>query len=101
MVIKVNTPLKTLGGEVMQDNDGKGNVMDATLKTVIVNALLSPVERESGVEKMKKYELATRIYKSEDEVELSAEEITLIKARVGELFAPLVVGQVYNALEGK
>jgi len=101
MRVDVNQTLKALNGEVLKDNDGKGNVVDATLKTAIVNGLLAPVQQgknESGLDKVKKYELATRVYKN-DEVELTAEDIVLIKKCVGENFAPIVVGQVYEMLD--
>lgn len=98
MKVDVTQVFKTMDGQVMIENDGKGNAVEATLRMAIVNAVLSPVERESGIEKAKKYDLAMRVYK-EDEVDLKAEEITLIKERVGEVFPPLIVGQVFNLLE--
>jgi hypothetical protein len=100
--MKVDTTqvLKTLDGQVMKDNDGQGNAVDATLKMALVNSILSPVQKESGIDKVKKFNLAQRVYK-DDEVELTAEDITLIKERVGETFAPIIVGQVWNILEGK
>jgi hypothetical protein len=103
MKIKTDTPIKNLAGQVMKDNDGQGNSMDASVRTVVVNALLAPLQQgknEQGVDKVKKYELAKKIF-SDDEVELTVEEVALIKSRVGETFPPLVVGQVYEMLEGK
>jgi len=100
MKFNVNEVLKALNGQTLKDVDANGESIDATLKTAIVNALLAPVQKESGVDKVKKYELATRVYKN-DEVELTAEEISLIKKCVGENFAPIVVGQVFNILEKK
>ena len=97
MLVKVNVPLKTMDGQVMKDNvDGKA--VDASMKMVIVNAVLSPVERETGVDKVKKYELAKKIHTS-DEVDLNEEEITIIKDRVGETFAPIIVGQIFELLK--
>ena len=98
MLVKVNEVLKTLDGQTMKDNDGKGNAVDATVKTAIVNAILSPVEKESGIDKVTKYELAKKIYAS-DEVDLNEDEIKLIKDRVGEGFAPIVVGQIFELLK--
>jgi len=83
---------------VMKDDDGQGNVVDATVKLAIVNAILSPVQNEKGVDKVKKYELAKRIYIS-DEVDLNEDEIKIIKERVGEIFAPVIVGQIYELLK--
>ena len=103
MKIKTDVVLKTLNGDVLKDNDGQGNIIDATLKNAIVNALLAPLQQgkiETGVDKVKKYELSCRIYES-DEIELTPEEVVLIKERVGEAFGAIVVGQVFNLLEGK
>ena len=97
MLVNVNQVLKTMDGQVMKDNVD-GNAVDATVKMAIVNAILSPVKDESGVDKVKKYELAKKIYAS-DEVDLDEKEIALIKARVGEGFAPIVVGQIFELLK--
>ena len=99
MLVKVNVPLTTLDGQTMKDNVD-GQAVDATVRMAIVNAVLAPVQKESGIDKVKKFNLAQRIYK-DDEVELTAEEVSLIKACVGENFAPIVVGQIWNLLEGK
>jgi len=98
MLVKVNVPLKTMDGQVMKDANEKGEAIDATLKMAIVNAVLSPVQKESGIDKVKKYELARKVYTS-DEVDLNEDEIKLIKDRVGEIFPPIVVGQVYELLK--
>jgi hypothetical protein len=102
MLVTVSETLKTFDGQAMKDSDGQGNAIDATLKLALVNALLNPVQNEPGVDKIKKYELARKIYKAGNEVELTAEEITLCKKRVGEVFPnPIVVGQVFEILEDK
>lgn len=100
MLIKVTETLKTFDGQTMKDNDGNGNAIDATFKIALINALLAPVDKESGVDKVKKYELAKKIYQATDEVELTIEEVALCKKRVGEVFPnPIVVGQVTEMLE--
>lgn len=99
MNFNFNESLKTINGQIMKDNDGQGNVVDATFKLVVVNAILSPVQKETGVDKVKKYELARRIFAAENEIDLNEEEIKLIKDRVGELFSPLIVGQIYELLK--
>ena len=97
MLVKVNMSLKTLDGQAMMDNDGQGNAVEATVKQAIVNAILSPVEKESGIDKVTKYELAKKVYAS-DEVDLDENEIKLIKDAVGKSFAPIVVGQIFELL---
>lgn len=97
MLVKVNVPLKTMDGQVMKDNVD-GEAVDATVQMAIVNAVLSPVEKELGVDKVKKYELAKKIY-ANDEVDLNEDEIKTIKDAVGKNFAPIVVGQIYELLK--
>jgi len=97
MLVNVNQALKTIDGQTMKESvDGKAT--NATVKLAIVNAVLSPVDKESGIDKVKKYELAKKIYAS-DEVDLDENEIKLIKDRVGEGFAPLIVGQIFGLLK--
>ena len=98
MLVNLDIPLVNMDGQVMKDNDGQGNAIDATVKLAIVNAVLSPVQNENGVDKVKKYELAKKVYAS-DEVDLNEDEIKLIKDRVGEMFPPIVVGQIYELLK--
>lgn len=97
MLIKVNVPLKTLDGQVMKDNVD-GVAVDATVRMAIVNAVLNPVEKESGIEKVKKYELAKKVF-ANDEVDLDENEIKLIKDRVGETYPPVIVGQMFELLK--
>lgn len=98
MKIKVDVVLKNMNGAALKDIDENGVTIDATLRRTLVNAVLTPIQNESGIEKVKKYELAKRIY-TNDEVELTDEEIKLLKNRVGESFGPIVVGQVFEILE--
>jgi len=97
MKVNTNQVLKTFDGQTMKDNVD-GQAVDATVKMAIVNAVLSPVQNEKGVDKVVKYELAKKIYAS-DEVDLNEDEIKLIKDRVGETFPPIVVGQIYELLK--
>ena len=97
MLVNVNQVLKTMDGQTMKDMVD-GEAVDATVKMAIVNAILSPVKDESGIDKVKKYELAKKVYAS-DEVDLNEDEIKLIKERVGEGFIPIVVGQIFELLK--
>ena len=103
MKIDFTQKLVTMAGATMKDMDEKGDAIDATLKLATINALLSPApqgEQESGVDKIKKYELAKMIFKSEGEVDVTAEDITLIKKCVEKSFpSPMIVGQVNEMLE--
>lgn len=72
-----------------------------TLGEVCVNALelSSPEDKNiTGVDKLKMYELAKKIYKNKDAV-LTAEEVTLIKDRVAKYYATIVVGPAFEILD--
>lgn len=101
MKIDVNETLKALSGETLMDTDSKGTAIEATIKAAIVNALLTPAKSDNGIDKVKKYDLANRVYKAENEIELTVEEAALIKERVGEAFGAIVVGQIWGLLDGR
>lgn len=96
MLVKINIPLTTLDGQTMKDNVD-GQAVDATVRMAMVNSILAPVDKESGIDKVTKYELAKKIY-ANDEVDLNEDEIKLIKDCVGKGFAPIVVGQIFELL---
>ena len=99
MKINVNQELKTFGNETLKD--GEGNVF--TLKGICATVLLGQPQNEkaTGEEKMKRYDLAKKIWTAEGEVDLKAEDISLLKKLVGESYLPLIVGQVWAMLEGE
>jgi hypothetical protein len=77
-----------------------GNI--ATVKGAVIDALLATYNDEqnlAGAEKLKRYKLAMRI--SNDETEFESEEVTLFKTLTGKAYGPIVVGQVWDTLEGK
>lgn len=97
MKVIINQVLKTLDGQTMKDNVN-GIAVDATVKDALVNAVLAPDKDESGVDKVAKYELAKKIYSS-DEVDLDENEIKTIKDAIGKSYAPIVVGQIFELLK--
>ena len=103
MKIDFTQTLKMIDGTAMKDQNANGEAIDATAKLAIVNALLSPApqgEHDSGVDKIKKYELAKMIYGDEGESDVTAEDITLIKKCVEKAFpSPMIVGQIVEILE--
>ena len=101
MKIAVNQVLTQFNGQPIMDMDDKGNAIPATVKLALVNAILAPERDEKGVQKVQKYELAKRIFKAEQEVEVTAEEVVLIKRCVEGAYAPLIVGQLNELLEGR
>lgn len=88
-VLGTDTPLK----------DGKDE--DFTLAKCAIEALMAvfPDERElSGDDKVKRYKLASLIHKG-GLVEITAEELSLLKRLIGKFYSPLIVGQAYAMLE--
>lgn len=69
-----------------------------TLRSACVQALTAPNENQTGDEKFKNFCLAQRITER-DNVALSAEEITNLKALTGAIFIPIVVGRVWEMLD--
>ena len=111
MIIDLSTQLRDLEREVLtQDKptfNEAGEVTGKKKEAVILgnlckSALLQANEDDKADEKVTRFELSLRLAMAEGpELDLEAEDITLIKKLVGKMYAPLVVGQVYRLLEGK
>ncbi|NLH51823.1 MAG: hypothetical protein GX459_03130 [Bacteroidales bacterium] len=99
MKVKVNQELKDVKDLPIKKSEG-GNL---TLKDVIITSVLSPMQGDDQKVKFDKYEIYKKV--KDDyvggEVELTAEEITLIKKCIGQLQPPLILGQAFEILEGK
>ena len=100
MKINVKKTIKQLDGKDLVDND-----RTIVLRDVFCSALLydkSPGQLDP-MDKFTRGKLAQKIWDaSETEegiVELTLEEISLIKKLVGELFTPIIVYQVWDYLE--
>jgi hypothetical protein len=100
MKLDVTRVLKNINGEDLIEPDAKGEAQPVTLRTVLVNALMIPVEKDSGAQKAEKYGLAIDIQKN-DEIEVVAEQIVVLKEAVGKPYGPVVVGPVFNILDEK
>lgn len=72
-----------------------------TLRRAITNALNGQYEDEKidGAEKSKRGLLAFDIHSAKQPVDLSAEEITLIKTLAGKAYGPLMVAQVWRLID--
>ena len=81
MKLNVLTVLKNIDGEDLIEPDAKGEVSKVLLRKVLVNALMIPVEGETGQDKVNKYMLAVDIQK-QDVVEVTPEQVVLLKAAV-------------------
>ena len=78
-----------------------------TLRTACVNVLvMREMEKRgerakelTGNEKVKRYELAKKIFKSTGLVDLEAEQVTLLKELIGNIYPPITVGQAFEILD--
>ena len=87
-------PLTELHGTGPKDTKG----VEITLGVMCARALFTPKQGpEPGDKKAERGALAFRIY-DQGEMELTPEEVVLIKQCVGEFLGPLVVTQVYSIL---
>ena len=82
----------------------KDGETEFTLRRACVNALVSETQesqKDSGEDKVKRWKLANRIADAVEEIEVTAEEIALIKKKLNDVYATLIVGQAYGMLEGQ
>jgi hypothetical protein len=102
VALDLETRITEMDGSVPLDDKGQPVVF--TVGKICINALMQPQtgdENEAGEEKIKRAVLAERIFKKED-YKFSAEEIATIKKRVNRYtMNPLIVRQVWEALEKK
>lgn len=89
----------------LRDLDSKpitteGSSSALTLGGVSSSALMQSYRDETpdGEEKVKRWRLALQIYTNKD-VELTVEDIKRIKDCVAKCFGPLIVGQVWQAID--
>lgn len=97
MKVNVNQAFTELDGTVIKDGEH-----DFTLKEASVRALNTPVpsEKLSEEEKMKRFNLARKIYKG-GVVDLTTDECALIKNRIHVIFdSPLIYTEAYEMIEG-
>jgi hypothetical protein len=89
-----STQLMTLRGNPIQEGEEK-----ATLGRIVVASLCASVDRATGEEKLRRYTLAEKISNAGDEIELTAEEVSLIKKMIGLAMPTEIVGYAYKVLD--
>ncbi len=98
--IDFSSPITQLDGQPFIDKDGKP--IHTTLAIVAENALLASYQDEqnlSGEDKVKRFVLAHKIHDDEKNVELTADEITLIKKLIAKSYNPLITGESWRILD--
>lgn len=97
MKINLKQELRTLDG-TRPLRDEKENVV--LLRDVLCNTLLATDDSADGKERARRGMLAYKIY-GNDELDLDVDDVKLLKDLVGKQYAPLVVFQVWEMLEGR
>ena len=77
--------------------NGALSTAPATLAWIASEALLRATDDKDGQKKYKLYALAMKVGNG-GEVDLKAEDVALLKQKIGEQFAPLVVGRAFDLL---
>lgn len=117
MIIDLNYDFKYLDGTKMvgpekTEPDGEGGEETIpgeplTLKMICEKVLtvqqpLRPGEKDIEVEeKLQRADVAMRIFKEKGKVDLTAEEIVLLKKLIGKNGGPLIVRQAFDVLDPK
>lgn len=100
MKFDVSQSLIGYNGEPIKhsEKDDSEVTLGSALSMACVNA--NPQKHQDGPAKLKIYRILQKVGpKDATEVDLSAEDITLLKTLVGDMYGPVVVGAVYDMLE--
>lgn len=99
MKVNFDTEITQLNGKPILIEDEK-----ATLRSVCVAALYllykDEVQMSSG-NKFKRYQLAKKVFKATKETDMTIEELSEIKTVIAKNYGPMILGPVYNILEGE
>ena len=100
MKLDLKTQLVKLDGTPLPTDDGKGQL---GVRDVLTNTLLGHFEQEQpqpdGAEKTRRYHLAREVLRK-DVVSISETDRVMLKKLVSFRYTPLVVGQMFDILEG-
>jgi hypothetical protein len=113
MEVKLNTILKDLDGKDIIFTQGVPATKDtkevpavyATVGKMTIEALMATYKDEenlSGEDKLKRWQLAVRVKNSSatGTIQMTAEEVSLVKKLIGKAYGIMIVGQVWELLEG-
>lgn len=98
-VIDFEQEIYNLDGTRSVGKDSSGRDLPAfTLGKIATDVLMGNKQNDTGVDKIKKFNLGLRIM-NEKRVSLDSEDVTLIKQLIAETHGPLIVGQTSALLE--
>lgn len=71
-----------------------------TLGDVAANSLLADDRDATGAQKVARFSLALKVYEAKEPLDLTPEDVSLIRERVGQTCVPLICGRSYQMLDG-
>lgn len=96
--IDFSKPITNLDGQPLEE--GKGGTLGGACLNVLTNQLVGD-ERMPGEQKAKFFELAVAIHGAKEPLDLSVEDVALLKERVGRAYPPIIVGRAWAMLDPK
>jgi len=100
MKLNVSTVLTGFDGIPLPNTKTDATTTPLTVKDVVVNVVAMPSEHDTGMDKVRKFDLAMKLFKAVGEVELTVEEAKEVKDCVGKsAYGPLVVGQILHLID--
>lgn len=97
MKVDFNYEFKNIDGSVIKETAHDGTKKPLNLKDVCASALANSTDGD-GLEKAKAYDLAMKIISAKKPIDITAEDIVLIKKRI-EPYAAVIYGQAVRILE--
>lgn len=97
----LSQPCYTLDGTPIVNPDTQEAV---PLFKYCLDALMANYKGEealTGKQKVERYQLALKINKRPKEVDLTSDQLVMLKDLIAKAFGPLIVGQAYEVLEGE
>lgn len=97
MKVNLEAPILDLDGSPLEHPTEKSPL---TIRKAITDSLLigRANDNPDGAEKFRRWELARQIHGT-NEINLTAEQASMVKKLVGEIWSPGVVGPVWEAIE--
>lgn len=99
--VDFTAPLVGIDGKTLQQNPSDPKSPVVTLGDIAVNALETQTmddQKMTGLDKFKLDQLAHKIYKSKA-AEISPDEMTSIKDRIGKIYPQVYVGAAWRLLD--
>ena len=101
MKIDMNQTITNFDGTVLKDEQGREHTLGTICIIGLLNTPVKPGTKDEGTIKYERYKLAKKIDDLETaEMELSVEDVVMLKQIISEKFATIVVGQALDMLEG-